>query len=187
MVSIYGLINTSGVFQSYFKSHHLQDYNYSQIGWIFCLYLFLVFLVGVQIGPVFDGFGPRVLVGARCTLIVLGRRVRSIIYCGSLTALIVISITFRASSGSSLGLIPVCLVQFCESGHYGRYFATATMFASFGTLISVHIVGALLGIGDELTSWVSLILFSGCSYLVALVCYFTARVMTVGWLPQTKS
>lgn len=60
------------------------------------------------------------------------------------------------------------------------------MLVSFGTPIGVPIAGALLGIGDESTGWMSLILFSGCSYLVTLVCYSTARVMTVGWLPQTK-
>ncbi|RMJ20267.1 hypothetical protein CDV36_000027 [Fusarium kuroshium] len=72
MVCIYGLINTSAVFESYFKTHQLRDYSHSQIGWIFSLYLFLVFLVGVQVGPVFDRFGPRALVAAGCTLIVLG-------------------------------------------------------------------------------------------------------------------
>ncbi|RSL48389.1 hypothetical protein CEP53_009548 [Fusarium sp. AF-6] len=71
MVCIYGLINTSAVFESDFKTHQLKDYSYSQIGWIFSLYLFLVFLVGVQVGPIFDRFGPRVLVAAGCTLIVL--------------------------------------------------------------------------------------------------------------------
>ncbi|EEU36738.1 uncharacterized protein NECHADRAFT_97245 [Fusarium vanettenii 77-13-4] len=392
MVCIYGLINTSAVFESYFKTHQLLDYSHSQIGWIFSLYLFLVFLVGVQVGPVFDRFGPRVLVAAGCTLIVLGLMLLSlsrtyyqiimtysvlgglggallnapaygaiahffharrglatgvastaggiggtlfplllrhllgpngvgfawscrilgfimlglavpanifiqsrpsvrmssrdqvktrsiwpdfgifrdprlglatvgyffmeiglfvpltyiisygtahgiptsdsflflsflnagsvvgrflpglladkfgrfnviivtIALCvvtvlgiwlpcnGSRAVLIFFSVTFGAASGSNLSLIPVCLGQFCESRHYGRYFTTATMIASFGTLISVPIAGALLGIRDESTGWMSLILFSGCSYLVALICYFIARVMTVGWLPQAK-
>lgn len=72
MVCIYGPINTSVVFELYFKTHQLQGHSHSQIGWIFSLYLFLVFLVGVQVGPVFDHFGPRVLVGAGSTHIVLG-------------------------------------------------------------------------------------------------------------------
>ncbi|KAG5763104.1 hypothetical protein H9Q69_009187 [Fusarium xylarioides] len=71
MFSIYGLINTSAVFESYFKENQLKDYSHSQIGWIFSLYLFLVFFVGVLVGPVFDRFGPRLLVAGGCFLIVL--------------------------------------------------------------------------------------------------------------------
>ncbi|KAL7764898.1 hypothetical protein ACKLNR_006043 [Fusarium oxysporum f. sp. zingiberi] len=374
MVSIYGLINTSAVFESYFKANQLKDYSYSQIGWIFSLYLFLVFLVGVLVGPVFDRFGPRLLVAGGCLLIVLGLMLLSLckafyqtiltysvlgglggallnapaysaiahffharrglatgvastaggiggtvfplllrhllgedgvgfawscrimgfimlglavpanlfiksresvktIYTGqtkdsslwpdfgifreprfalaslgyffmeiglfapltyiisyatthgmstpdsflllsflnagsvvgrflpglladmfgrfnviivtialcvvtvlgiwlpcngSRRVLITFAVTFGVASGSNLSLIPVCLGQFCESRHYGRYFATATMFASFGTLISVPIAGTLLDVGNESTGWTALILFSGCSYLTAL-------------------
>ena len=64
MGAIYGLINTSAVFESYFRTHQLSDYSHSEIGWIFSLYLFLVFFVGVQVGPLFDRFGPRWLVAA---------------------------------------------------------------------------------------------------------------------------
>ncbi|KAH7129260.1 major facilitator superfamily domain-containing protein [Dactylonectria macrodidyma] len=392
LVSIYGLINTSAVFESYFKTHQLQDYSHSQIGWIFSLYLFLVFLVGVQVGPVFDQFGPRFLVAGGCLLVItslmllslsktyyqilltysvigglggallnapaygaiahffnakrglatgiastaggvggmlfplllrhllgpngvgfawacrilgfimLGLAVPANLFIksrpsvqkskncqpkfksirpdlsvfrdrrfalasvgyffmewglfvpltyiisygtangistsdsslllsllnagsivgrflpglladkfgrfnviivtialcvitilaiwlpahGSRPVVIAFCITFGAASGSNLSLIPVCLGQFCESRDYGRYFATSTMAASFGTLTSVPIAGTLLGIGDQSTGWMALILFSGCSYIVALVCYCLARGMTVGWLPQTK-
>lgn len=62
MMSIYGLINSSAVFESYFSEHQLKDYTSSQIGWIFSLYLFLVFFIGIQVGPVFDRHGPRWLV-----------------------------------------------------------------------------------------------------------------------------
>lgn len=62
MLSVFGLINSSAVFESYFSQHQLQDYSSSQIGWIFSLYLFVVFFVGIQVGPVFDRHGPRWLV-----------------------------------------------------------------------------------------------------------------------------
>lgn len=62
MLSIFGLINSSAVFESYFSTHQLKDYNSSQIGWIFSLYLFMVFFVGIHIGPIFDKHGPRWLV-----------------------------------------------------------------------------------------------------------------------------
>ncbi len=62
MLSLFGLINSAAVFESYFASHQLADRTASEIGWIFSLYLFIVFFVGIQVGPVFDRFGSRVLV-----------------------------------------------------------------------------------------------------------------------------
>lgn len=100
--------------------------------------------------------------------------------------LVAFCVTFGFASGSNLSLIPVCLGQFCEAQHYGRYIATATMVASFGTLSSVPIGGALVGVGQESTGWMALIIFSGLSYIAALACYTSSRVLTVGWLPLAK-
>lgn len=71
MLSIFGLINSSAVFESYFSEHQLKDYTSSQIGWIFSLYLFMVFFVGIQIGPIFDQHGPRLLVSMGSLFMVL--------------------------------------------------------------------------------------------------------------------
>lgn len=71
MLSVFGLINSSAVFESYFSEHQLRDYNSSQIGWIFSLYLFVVFFVGIQIGPIFDRHGPRWLVPTGSLFLVL--------------------------------------------------------------------------------------------------------------------
>lgn len=71
MLSVFGLINSSAVFESYFSEHQLQDYSSSQIGWIFSLYLFVVFFVGIQVGPVFDRHGPRWLVPTGSLFMVL--------------------------------------------------------------------------------------------------------------------
>jgi MFS family permease len=45
-------------------THLLSPYSTSSVGWIFSIYIFLTFLCGVFIGPVFDARGPRVLVFA---------------------------------------------------------------------------------------------------------------------------
>lgn len=71
MLSIFGLINSSAVFESYFSEHQLKDYNSSQIGWIFSLYLFMVFFIGIQVGPIFDRHGPRWLVSMGSIFMVL--------------------------------------------------------------------------------------------------------------------
>jgi hypothetical protein len=62
--AVFGLINTSAVFESYLKENQLRDYSHSQIGWIFSIYLFLVFSLGIFVGPIFDSYGPRLLVAA---------------------------------------------------------------------------------------------------------------------------
>ncbi|OHE98360.1 riboflavin transporter MCH5 [Colletotrichum orchidophilum] len=62
MVSVFGLPNTAAVFEAYFSEHQLRDYTPSQIGWIFSIYLFVTYLVGVLAGPIFDKHGHRVLV-----------------------------------------------------------------------------------------------------------------------------
>ncbi|KAK4223676.1 major facilitator superfamily domain-containing protein [Podospora fimiseda] len=71
MFSLYGLINSAAVFESYFSTNQLKDNNPSEIGWIFSLYLFIVFFVGVQVGPIFDRFGSRMLVAVGSLMIIL--------------------------------------------------------------------------------------------------------------------
>lgn len=70
MLSVFGLINTAAVFESWFSTHQLAEYSASQIGWIFSLYLFFVFFIGIQVGPVFDAYGPRHLVAIGSVLMV---------------------------------------------------------------------------------------------------------------------
>jgi MFS family permease len=96
------------------------------------------------------------------------------------------AVLFGFASGSNLGLVPVCLGQLCDARVYGRYLSTALMVASFGTLSSVPIGGALLDSGRSGSGWTALILFSGVAYGVALVCYTSARVIAAGSNPYTK-
>ncbi|OAA44195.1 Major facilitator superfamily domain, general substrate transporter [Metarhizium rileyi] len=104
----------------------------------------------------------------------------------SKATIIAFCVLFGFASGSNLGLAPVCIGQFCAPQDYGRYFCTAQMLASFGTLASVPIGGALLERGHESTGWMGLILFSGLSYVVALGCYASARILAIGWHPLVK-
>ncbi|PLB45603.1 putative MFS monocarboxylate transporter [Aspergillus steynii IBT 23096] len=66
-----GLVNTIGTFQAYLENHQLKEYSSGKIGWIFGMYAFLTFFCGVQIGPIFDAKGPRLLVFAGSLLIVV--------------------------------------------------------------------------------------------------------------------
>lgn len=58
-------------FQAYLFEHQLSDYSESTIGWIFSVYTFLSFFCGIQIGPIFDAKGPRILVLSGSILLVL--------------------------------------------------------------------------------------------------------------------
>lgn len=57
-----GLVNTIGTFQAYIETHQLKEYSSGSVGWIFGVYVFMTFFCGVQIGPIFDARGPRLLV-----------------------------------------------------------------------------------------------------------------------------
>ncbi|KAE9371513.1 MFS general substrate transporter [Stipitochalara longipes BDJ] len=61
LFSVFGIINSTGILLEYFSTHQLKDYTSSQIGWIFGLSLFLTFFCGAPIGPIFDAYGPRIL------------------------------------------------------------------------------------------------------------------------------
>ncbi|KAF6824988.1 MFS monocarboxylate [Colletotrichum plurivorum] len=383
MLSVFGLINSAAVFESYFSEHQLADHSPSQIGWIFSLYLFIVFFVGIQVGPLFDNYGPRGLVvaGGLCisasllllslckeyyqillTYSILGglggallnspsygaiahffdsRRgfatgiaatagsiggivypimlqnlfptlgfaptsrilgfillgltipatlfirsrlpkkdgptsiwpdftvfrnpkftlcavgiffmewglfipityiisyaasvqkstvhsytILSILNAGSVVGrflpglaadrygrfnIIMITIAlcfitvfglwlpsgdsqpmllafvaiFGFASGSNLGLVPVCLGQLCDAREYGRFLSTAMMMASFGTLSSLPLGGAILESNNG-QNWKGLILFSGASYVLAFFCYAAVRVLAVGWKINAK-
>lgn len=66
-----GLMNSIGIYQAWISTHQLATHPSGQIGWIFGLYNFLVFFCGIQIGPIFDAKGPRLLMWLGSTLIVL--------------------------------------------------------------------------------------------------------------------
>lgn len=65
-----GIYNTSGVFEAYMSRQLLPDESPSDVGWIFGIYTFVTWFLGVQVGPTFDAMGPTMLVigGSVCTL-----------------------------------------------------------------------------------------------------------------------
>jgi MFS family permease len=66
-----GILNTIGSFQAYLTTHQLKEYSEGTVGWIFGVYAFLTFFCGVQIGPIFDAKGPRLLVIPGSILIIV--------------------------------------------------------------------------------------------------------------------
>ncbi|KAJ5549446.1 hypothetical protein N7513_006680 [Penicillium frequentans] len=55
----FGMQFTVGALQSHWETHQLQNYSSSTIGWISSVYLYLNMVSAVQVGPMFDRYGPR--------------------------------------------------------------------------------------------------------------------------------
>ncbi|KAF9894339.1 hypothetical protein FE257_007842 [Aspergillus nanangensis] len=66
-----GLMNSIGIYQAWISTHQLSTLSHGQIGWIFGIYNFLVFFCGIQIGPIFDAYGPRALMFVGSSLLVI--------------------------------------------------------------------------------------------------------------------
>ncbi|PNS18486.1 Riboflavin transporter MCH5 [Sphaceloma murrayae] len=71
LLGVLGIMNSVGTFQAYIANNQLRDYSEADIGWIFGLYAFLAFFGGVQVGPIFDTRGPRLLIAAGSALVLL--------------------------------------------------------------------------------------------------------------------
>ncbi|KAJ6014971.1 MFS monocarboxylate transporter [Penicillium herquei] len=50
-----------GTVQDYISTHQLSNYTISDVSWITAVLCFLTLFLGVQVGPLFDRYGPRIL------------------------------------------------------------------------------------------------------------------------------
>jgi len=70
MVGGFSLMNSVGIIQAYVQENQLKNYTPSTVGWIFSIYLFFIFFGGLQIGPLFDRYGPKYLLIAGSVMMV---------------------------------------------------------------------------------------------------------------------
>ncbi|KAF4125988.1 solute carrier family 16, member [Geosmithia morbida] len=56
-----GMMQSVGTFQSYLHLNQLQDYSAGDVGWITGMYMFLGMFASIQVGPLIDQHGPRIL------------------------------------------------------------------------------------------------------------------------------
>ncbi|RAH42606.1 MFS general substrate transporter [Aspergillus brunneoviolaceus CBS 621.78] len=61
MFPSFGFQTAVGTVQDYITTHQLSGYSVEDIGWISALLVFMTLFLGVQVGPVFDRYGPRLL------------------------------------------------------------------------------------------------------------------------------
>lgn len=71
MFAGFGILNTIGIFDAYLRNNQLQKESESTVSWIWSIYTFLCFFCGLQIGPVFDAKGPRLLIFGGSVLLIL--------------------------------------------------------------------------------------------------------------------
>lgn len=50
-----------GSVQDYISTNQLAEYSVRDVGWITAILVFLTLFLGVQVGPLFDRYGPRIL------------------------------------------------------------------------------------------------------------------------------
>ncbi|KAJ5758754.1 hypothetical protein N7520_005910 [Penicillium odoratum] len=74
----WGVVNTFGVFQSYYEDVLFSSYSASSISWIGTVQGFLLFLVGVVVGPVFDRGYLKSLIVIGSFFVVFGLMMTSI-------------------------------------------------------------------------------------------------------------
>ena len=104
-------MNTLGTYQAYLSTHQLRDQNESTIGWIFGMYAFLSFFLGIQIGPIFDAKGPRWLVLAGSILMLASHLIMGV--CTKYYQFMIV-IGVLGGTGTSLVFTPAI----ASIGHY---------------------------------------------------------------------
>ncbi|CAI7662269.1 unnamed protein product [Penicillium pancosmium] len=57
----FGFQTAIGSVQDYISTHQLADYTVRDVGWITAVLVFLTLFLGIQVGPLFDRYGPRML------------------------------------------------------------------------------------------------------------------------------
>ncbi|TGO52586.1 hypothetical protein BCON_0138g00020 [Botryotinia convoluta] len=102
--------------------------------------------------------------------------------------LMIFVLLFGFVSGSNVSLTPICLGQLCETQEYGRYYASCFTVVAFGVLGSIPIAGGLLDVVEATGKeryW-GAALFTGLSYVAALLCFIWVRIKVKGWGWRTK-
>ncbi|KAL3704008.1 hypothetical protein TMatcc_009698 [Talaromyces marneffei ATCC 18224] len=61
MFPSFGFQSAVGSVQDYISMHQLVEYSIRDVGWISAILVFLTQFLGVQVGPLFDRYGPRIL------------------------------------------------------------------------------------------------------------------------------
>ncbi|KAH0164740.1 MFS general substrate transporter, partial [Aureobasidium melanogenum] len=169
-----GVYNTTGVFSVIISSSVLPTTSASSLGWIFSIYAFVVWSVGVWVGPCFDVFGPRLLmlVGTCCT--VLGMICLS--FCTEYYQ-IFLAFSLLTGLGSSLLLTPsmACVAHWFDTRR-GLASGIAWTGSGFGGVLFPLVMQALVPkVG---WSWcVRIVAFVLLALCIISICFCRSRIL----------
>lgn len=122
----FGLANSLGAIQAYIQRNQLSNLSESKVSWIFSIFSYLAFALSIQIGPLFDLYGPYYLCIAATLLHVV---------CLIMTSLCTEFYQFLLAFGVGCGISVSLVVTPCLaiiSHWFKTKRGTATGFASVG-------------------------------------------------------
>ncbi|CAF9904023.1 MAG: hypothetical protein ALECFALPRED_004806 [Alectoria fallacina] len=125
----WGVVNSYGVYQQYYSSSRLQSHSDSQIAWIGSMQGFLLLLVSVVTGPLYDAGYLRTLVYGGTFLTILGMMMTSI--CQTYGELLLAQ-GIVVGVGDGLLFLPSIVIV---SQYFDKKRALATGIASMGSSI----------------------------------------------------
>jgi MFS family permease len=128
-------------------------------------------------------FNSMIIMLSLCMATTLGLWLPDAVLPGSAAAIKPLAVAYVAlfgfASGSNISLTPVCIGQLCETGEYGRYYATCYTVVALGSLTGIPIAGALLEAAGG--RYYGMALFTGICYVVSFLAFVAARWYKVGF------
>lgn len=175
LIAVFGTINSVGAVQAFVSTNQLAGQSDVKISWIFSVFLFLGPLLTLQVGPIFDLYGPyRLLIIGSFGFIV------SLVLTSFCHSYIQFLMAFGVAAGSSIALLMTPL--FSVVGHWfnekrGAAIGVASMGGSFGGVIFPIMLRPLyssIGFGWAIRAMA----------LVCAVCLIIAFVLVKPRFPQ---
>lgn len=159
LTASWGMMMSVGILQAYFEANQLREFTTGQIGWIPGVFVFVGLTVGIQIGPLFDRYGPTkillfgtasytasFLVLAQCQkywqiMLCLGVWAGASAACLSTTAVSVIPHYFRRRVGLAMGVA----LSGCGFGGVIFPFILRAGFNDLGWKWTIRLLGFIVG------------------------------------------
>lgn len=124
-----GLVNAFGAFQTYYSTHLLREHTTSSVSWVGTIEGFLLLLIGVMVGPLFDK-GTSSTDSFSCIALTHQGHARILVTIGSFLVVFGLMMTSLSSrfyqiflaQGVALGLGAGCLFV-CSVANVQLYFA----------------------------------------------------------------
>lgn len=162
LMCTFGMMSTIGVLQSYWEIHQLQGYSSSTIGWISSVFVFLNLSLGVQVGPLFDRYGPRWIMLVGSVLYAL-----SIFMLGSCESYYQLLLCLGVLGGVSSALVSTpCMAVLSHWFHRRR--GTATGIAMAGSSLGGVVFPMILRPALEWLGWAWALRILGFIFVVFL-------------------